>query len=264
METGFYYYRAQYYDPTLGRFISQDPIGIDGGDVNFYRYVGNGPLVNRDPMGLSVAIENTLLSKIVIIGLVAAVAHQAVTTEIVLMSQEDVSGILNDAAVFILTIKSNFEGRAHAMMATIISGVWGFIEGNIALDEDRPLVGGTDGGLVTTYLRKEGTQAVERKERICVCQPCLPVPVGGFGYVYHVPEDGVNEPGLKHRQRPHTGLERHTHHLQMHQSPAPVCRCFWNRRTQCFWDRDFIKPTLGFSPLPGAVPAVDAFGGGCK
>ena len=91
---------------------------------------------------------------------------------------------MNDAAVVILTIKSKFEGRAHAMMATIISGVWGFIEGNIALDEDRPLVGGTDGGLVTTYLRKEGTQAVMRKERR-QCEPCKPFPAGTIGYSPH-------------------------------------------------------------------------------
>ena len=30
-----YYYRARYYDPRLGRFLSEDPIGFWGG-VNFY------------------------------------------------------------------------------------------------------------------------------------------------------------------------------------------------------------------------------------
>jgi RHS repeat-associated protein len=29
-ETGLYYYRARYYDPTIGRFISEDPIGFAG------------------------------------------------------------------------------------------------------------------------------------------------------------------------------------------------------------------------------------------
>ena len=32
-ELGFYYYRARYYDPHLGRFISQDPIGFAAGDT---------------------------------------------------------------------------------------------------------------------------------------------------------------------------------------------------------------------------------------
>jgi len=34
-ETGLYYYRARYYDPMDGRFISKDPIGFDGG-INIY------------------------------------------------------------------------------------------------------------------------------------------------------------------------------------------------------------------------------------
>ena len=37
-ETGLYYYRARYYDPAIGRFISEDPIGFGGG-TNFYAYV---------------------------------------------------------------------------------------------------------------------------------------------------------------------------------------------------------------------------------
>jgi uncharacterized protein RhaS with RHS repeats len=35
-----------------GRFISRDPIGFAGGDVNVYRYVGNGPIFWADPYGL--------------------------------------------------------------------------------------------------------------------------------------------------------------------------------------------------------------------
>ncbi len=51
-ETGLYYYRARYYDPALGRFISQDPIGFSAGDANLYRYVGNRVDVFIDPSGL--------------------------------------------------------------------------------------------------------------------------------------------------------------------------------------------------------------------
>jgi RHS repeat-associated protein len=36
-ETGLYYYRARYYDPVQGRFMSQDPIGYSAGDSNLYR-----------------------------------------------------------------------------------------------------------------------------------------------------------------------------------------------------------------------------------
>lgn len=45
------YYRARYYDPRLGRFISEDPIGFEAG-VNFYSYVDNRPVNVKDPLGL--------------------------------------------------------------------------------------------------------------------------------------------------------------------------------------------------------------------
>ena len=53
-ETGLYYYRARYYDPSVGQFISEDPIGFEGGDANLYRYVGNSPTNYVDPTGLFV------------------------------------------------------------------------------------------------------------------------------------------------------------------------------------------------------------------
>jgi RHS repeat-associated protein len=49
--TGPYYYRARYYHPTLGRFVSEDPLEFGGGDLNLYGYVGNSPTSFRDPLG---------------------------------------------------------------------------------------------------------------------------------------------------------------------------------------------------------------------
>lgn len=49
--TGLLYYRARWYDPDLGRFISEDPIGLAGG-VNSYAYVRNNPVKRTDPFGL--------------------------------------------------------------------------------------------------------------------------------------------------------------------------------------------------------------------
>jgi len=49
--TGLYFYRARWYDLNLGRFISEDPIGFAGGDINLYGYVGNNPIQYKDPTG---------------------------------------------------------------------------------------------------------------------------------------------------------------------------------------------------------------------
>lgn len=44
------------YDPTVGRFLSEDPIGFDALDPNLARYVGNSPVNFTDPSGLDVGI----------------------------------------------------------------------------------------------------------------------------------------------------------------------------------------------------------------
>jgi len=50
VETDPYYYRARYYDPQTGRFVSEDEIGNDEG-VDLYLYVKNSPLNFADPTG---------------------------------------------------------------------------------------------------------------------------------------------------------------------------------------------------------------------
>jgi RHS repeat-associated protein len=49
---GLYYMKARYYDSSVGRFISQDPLGFGGGDINLYNYVGGDPVNRIDPLGL--------------------------------------------------------------------------------------------------------------------------------------------------------------------------------------------------------------------
>jgi RHS repeat-associated protein len=49
-ETGWYYFRARYYDPNVRRFVQEDPIGYRGG-YNLYAYASGDPLNRRDPWG---------------------------------------------------------------------------------------------------------------------------------------------------------------------------------------------------------------------
>jgi RHS repeat-associated protein len=55
-EIGLYFYRARYYDPGVGRFIGEDPIGFEGGDSSLYRYVLNSPPQWVDPFGQQLPI----------------------------------------------------------------------------------------------------------------------------------------------------------------------------------------------------------------
>ncbi len=50
-KAGLYYFRARYYDPVLGRFISEDPIGLAGGE-NPYLFAMSDPINGSDPTGL--------------------------------------------------------------------------------------------------------------------------------------------------------------------------------------------------------------------
>jgi len=57
-QTGLAYYRARYYDPKLGRFISEDPLGqVEG--PNLYEYVHNNPANFTDPEGLAAMKNNS-------------------------------------------------------------------------------------------------------------------------------------------------------------------------------------------------------------
>lgn len=74
-ESGLHYNWNRYYDPRTGRYITSDPIGLDGG-MNTYAYVKNNPLRRVDPFGL--LIRGTWVS----IEVVASVACAARTTTI--------------------------------------------------------------------------------------------------------------------------------------------------------------------------------------
>jgi len=50
-ESGMYYYYNRYYKPDLGRFLNEDPIGLNGG-LNMFAFVNNNPINYTDPYGL--------------------------------------------------------------------------------------------------------------------------------------------------------------------------------------------------------------------
>lgn len=82
-ETGLYYYRARYYDPMVGRFISKDPISIYSNKYNNqYMYVENNVINRVDPTGfygeeVHLGLTYTLAKDVV--GIPVEVAFQIAT-----------------------------------------------------------------------------------------------------------------------------------------------------------------------------------------
>ncbi len=63
--TGLDYYRARYYSPTVGRFLSEDPLEFAGGSLNLYAYAGNDPVDYADPSGtqfLAGCVEGAIIN----------------------------------------------------------------------------------------------------------------------------------------------------------------------------------------------------------
>jgi RHS repeat-associated protein len=116
-EVGLYYNRARYYDPTTGRFISEDRLRFLAGDPNLYRYSFNGPTVSTDPSGL--LVDSVRVGVVTNPGLAAVVA-------------EGLTGVGGGAAV------AGAVGKAGLITIAVCKGL--SILANSAKDEEPDII----------------------------------------------------------------------------------------------------------------------------
>jgi RHS repeat-associated protein len=137
-ETGLYYNRARYLDPTTGRWTTQDPLGFAAGDANLYRYVGNTPTLLVDPSGN--------LAWFVAVPLVMSVGGFTWLTGSTALVSYRTTGSWWDAGTWgacwdglRLGIQANVNGLASAARSLLTLGVWNEPWEVWAVDEvDRP------------------------------------------------------------------------------------------------------------------------------
>jgi RHS repeat-associated protein len=79
-DLNLYYFKARYYNSNVGRFISEDPIGLGAGEVNLYAYAANQPTIATDPTGLDTYVINRSLGRDVPLPPGALLSHTFVAT----------------------------------------------------------------------------------------------------------------------------------------------------------------------------------------
>jgi len=76
-DLGIYYYRNRWYDPSVGRFVTKDPIGVRGG-INRYIYADNNPVNYTDPYGylkLPAGVQRGIQIAIGVIGIAVGIIN---------------------------------------------------------------------------------------------------------------------------------------------------------------------------------------------
>ena len=59
-ETGLYYLKARYYDPTTGQFTQEDTVQDDNLQYNLYGYCSGNPVLYTDPSGHNKVLKNVV------------------------------------------------------------------------------------------------------------------------------------------------------------------------------------------------------------
>jgi RHS repeat-associated protein len=224
-ETGLYFYRARYSDPSTGRFLSEDPLSF-GSDVNFYAYAFNNPIAYTDPSGKGPGL-----------GVAPALGGAGAGAGL--------------GAGFGAEIATGSAGGPIGALVVIIgvTGTYDYYQGK-ALCQAMGWCGTSPApnptpGPYPAPLDWHSDQA-QSSCKNNGCKPCKP-PVGTIGY------------RLDTTGPPHRGLPvPHWHLKVVQQSPAPMCQCQWVEIPD-------NQGGFGGGPVPtNTVPMSGPAGGGAQ
>jgi len=164
VDTRFYLMGARNYDPDVGRFISEDPAGLQAG-INLYAFAGNDPLTGYDPSG-EVNLRD-LLRWAPAVAFVAMVAAGGFTSAAILAASKTMASTALGAALsagvqsalsgdpFLTTFENTFGVASVWLTASVgialASGGIQSIRPNTILQgtivSKNPVLGGSGGGL---------------------------------------------------------------------------------------------------------------------
>ena len=225
-ETALYYYRERYYDPTVGRFLSEDRIGFSAG-IDFYTYVGNRPLNFRDPSGQqSLPALPSIPGWEVITGGAAATAGEGV------------------GATFGAAVETGSIGGPIGIFAAVDAGliVYDLNQGYQLAQSYGYFVPqpSPSGPYDSPALNYHSNQA-KKKCANNGCKPCIP-PVGTISY------------RLDTTGRPHAGVPPPHWQLYVMQQNPENCQCQWKELTG--------SPGFGAGTPPAGTVEIGPAGGG--
>jgi len=143
----------RYYDPSTGRYITSDPIGLYGG-INTFGYVYQNPLIFVDPSGL-ICLSQTLIDAYA--GLIGGAVGGGISGALTGLPAGGIGGIVGGITGVIRGGAAGFGagaasatigGPASGAVAGAPAGVTGILGGAIAGTLGGGAIGGAVGGAV--------------------------------------------------------------------------------------------------------------------
>ncbi len=143
-DLGLYHFRARWYDPVTGRFLSKDPLGIAAG-LNLYAFCGGDPVNHLDPYGTSwQSVASSFVVGVVVGAVVAAAIAAAVPAVTAVLAGALGAEMASASMTFGMTLMAGYgayRGIKNTMDA-VSTGDWDTASYNVGLFAGGVAVGG--------------------------------------------------------------------------------------------------------------------------